>query len=300
MSGGLEFEVLPENCLRNDHLELVLGTPINQIIAALQNASRFVKNVELVYCNKEPFEREITITLKNDGIRLYFEPKAQILKLIEVFDFKNITLHYCNTVFSSPGDEANVSKVENCFGATHPGVYDEKAKMYLLHWRGVSFSFPAKEPSSTIQPSYAHGLSSLNFVNSSLPLLERMTIFCGASPSEIRTPEVPISVHCGNVYPISVESINEDGKITGLRVTFLSEDDTLSPPRKTSELARADRIIRFGDSEQSVLSSLGAPSKIFYKSDEKMLIQRGSNSENLKNVDQPDFFFNYFTLGLVG
>lgn len=58
--------------------------------------------------------------------------------------------------------------------------------MYLLHWRGVSFSFPAKEPSSTIQASYAHGLGSLSFANSSLPLLERMTIFCGNSPSEIR------------------------------------------------------------------------------------------------------------------
>lgn len=45
---------------------------------------------------------------------------------------------------------------------------------------------------------------------------------------------------------------------------------------------------------------LGAPSKIFYKSDEKMLIQRGSNSENLKDEDKPDFFFNYFTMGVVG
>lgn len=30
-----------------------------------------------------------------------------------------------------------------------------------------------------------------------------------------------------------------------------------------------------------------------------MLIQRGSNSENLRNVDKPDFFFNYFSLGMV-
>lgn len=57
--------------------------------------------------------------------------------------------------------------------------------MYLLHWRGVSFSFPAKEP-STIHTSYAHGLGSLNFANSSLPLLERMTIFCDNSPNEIK------------------------------------------------------------------------------------------------------------------
>uniref|UniRef100_A0A915EUK7 Uncharacterized protein n=1 Tax=Ditylenchus dipsaci TaxID=166011 RepID=A0A915EUK7_9BILA len=282
----LEFEVLPENCLKNDHLELLLGTPINQVIVALQNASRIIKNVELVYCNKEPFEKDITITLKNDGIRLYFEPKAQILKLIEVFDFKNVTLHYCNTVFSSPSEEANVSKVENC--------------LELLILESTTRNKRSKEPSSTIQPSYAHGLSSLNFSNSSLPLLERMTIFCGSSPNEMRIPEVPVSVHCGNIFLIGIESINEEGKIAGLRVVFLSEDDSVSAARKTSEMTRVERFIRFGDTEQSVLSSLGAPAKIFYKSDEKMLIQRGSSSENLKNVDRPDFFFNYFSLGLVG
>jgi hypothetical protein len=91
-------------------------------------------------------------------------------------------------VFSAPGQPADVAKVERCFGATHPGVYDEKQKTYLLHWRGVSFSFPAKEPSSTVQQTYAHGLGSLNFSNSSLPLLEKMGIYCGdsSSPTEIR------------------------------------------------------------------------------------------------------------------
>jgi hypothetical protein len=80
-----------------------------------------------------------------------------------------------------------VTKVEHCFGATHPGVYDEKHKAYLLSWRGVYFSFPAKEPSTELQPTYsAHGLSSLNFSNSELPLLEKMGIFCGDNPNEIR------------------------------------------------------------------------------------------------------------------
>lgn len=50
---------------------------------------------------------------------------------------------------------------------------------------------------------------------------------------------------------------------------------------------------------QTVLAALGAPSKTFCKSDEKMLIQKGSSSENLKKDDRPDFFFNYFSLGLV-
>jgi len=294
---GLEFEVVPESCLRNENLELLLGTPINQVISALQNASRNAKKIELVYCNKAPFERDITITLKNDGIRLYFEAKTQLLKLIEVFDFKNVTLHYCNTVFSSPTNEANVNKIETCFGATHPGVYDEKQKMYYLHWRGVSFCFPAREP-STIQTSYAHGLGSLNFSNSSLPLLEKMTIFSGNFPDKMRIPEVPVSILCGNIHPVSIESINDNGKVIGLHIIFLTEDPS-GDHKKLSELTQVERNVGFGDSEESVICALGSPSKIYFKSDDKMLIQKGTNSQNLRSSqDKPDFFFNYFTLGL--
>lgn len=35
--------------------------------------------------------------------------------------FKLFTILFSNTTFSTPTDKANVSKVENCFGATHPG-----------------------------------------------------------------------------------------------------------------------------------------------------------------------------------
>jgi hypothetical protein len=48
---------------------------------------------------------------------------------------------------------------------------------------------------------------------------------------------------------------------------------------------------------------LGAPSNIYYKSDDKMLIQRsgGTGTERLNEGDEekPDFFFNYFSLGMV-
>ncbi|KAI6241192.1 hypothetical protein M3Y99_00342500 [Aphelenchoides fujianensis] len=292
----LDFEVVPEEGLRNEHIQLVLGTPINQVLAALKNASRVIRNVELIYCNKEPFAREITLILKNDGIRLTFDPKQQVLKLIEVYDFKNLSLHYCNTTFSTPEQAADVSKVESCFGATHPGVYDEKLKTYLLHWRGVSFSFPAKEP-STVHQSYAHGLGSLNFSNSSLPLLERMGIYCGDSPNEVKVPEVPASIHCGNPFGLHITSVCDEFGITGLQLQFCAEEFGQSP-RKTSELPQKERVLSFGDSEQEVLAALGAPSRVFYKSEDKMLIQRGSSSESIGNPDKPDVFFNYFTLGL--
>jgi hypothetical protein len=79
--GGLSFEVVPESCIKNEHIVLALGTPINQVICALKNASRVIRNIELVYDNREPFGRDIIIILKNDGIKLTFDSKQQLLKV---------------------------------------------------------------------------------------------------------------------------------------------------------------------------------------------------------------------------
>ncbi|KAK5965185.1 hypothetical protein GCK32_021907, partial [Trichostrongylus colubriformis] len=63
------------------------------------------------------------------------------------------------------------------------------------------------------------------------------------------------------------------------------------------ELVKITRTISFGDSVARVLSALGAPSKVFYKSEDKMSIHRGGCKETLS--PQPHFFFNYFSMGLV-
>lgn len=50
---------------------------------------------------------------------------------------------------------------------------------------------------------------------------------------------------------------------------------------------------------QFVLATLGAPSKVYYKVDARMLIQRGSAAEHIGGGERCDFFYNYFSLGLV-
>uniref|UniRef100_A0A1I7WS19 Pecanex-like protein n=1 Tax=Heterorhabditis bacteriophora TaxID=37862 RepID=A0A1I7WS19_HETBA len=81
------------------------------------------------------------------------------------------------------------------------------------------------------------------------------------------------------------------------------------------ELIELNKTIAFGDSVarrsfimfithrlitsllKTVMSALGAPSKVFYKSEDKMSIHRGANKETLNPL--PHFFFNYFSMGLV-
>lgn len=288
---------------------LVLGTPINQIITGIQNVYRTIKNVELAYCNKEPFGRDITLTLRNNGIRLHFDAHRQLLKMIELFEFSHVELHYSHSIFSTPDEPADVGRVERCFGATVPGVYDEKQQKYFLHWRGVSFCFPAQNSSSSVQASYAHGLGSLSFASSALPQLERMTIFAGPSPAKMRVPDIPMVVYCGNPHLILAESLSDDqGRLLGMRIKFSIEDVTENSTEDL-HLIQLERDIFFNDTQQEVMTKLGAPAKIYYKSEEKMLIQRrqgaAAGPERLRErgseegeEEMPDFFFNYFSLGM--
>ncbi|OXB57887.1 hypothetical protein ASZ78_009493 [Callipepla squamata] len=58
-----------------------------------------------------------------------------------------------------------------------------------------------------------------------------------------------------------------------------------------------ERCVYFGDSCQDVLSTLGSPHKVFYKSEDKMKIHSPSPHKQVPSKCN-DYFFNYFTLGV--
>ena len=58
------------------------------------------------------------------------------------------------------------------------------------------------------------------------------------------------------------------------------------------------RTISFGDSVQDVMSSIGAPNRIFYKSEDKMKIH-SPNAHRKASLLKSDYFYNYFTFGMV-
>lgn len=62
----LEFEIIPENCLRNKEIEFWLGMPVNQVIQSLQNVARLITNIEISHLPKVIlFLGSIFIGLKN-------------------------------------------------------------------------------------------------------------------------------------------------------------------------------------------------------------------------------------------
>lgn len=54
----------------------------------------------------------------------------------------------------------------------------------------------------------------------------------------------------------------------------------------------------FGDTCEDVLSALGAPSRVFYKAEDKMRIH-SPHAHKRDKIRRSDYFYNYFTLGLV-
>lgn len=53
-----------------------------------------------------------------------------------------------------------------------------------------------------------------------------------------------------------------------------------------------------GHTAQDVATALGAPSEVFYKSEDKMRIHT-PNALRRDTDTRSDYFFNYFTLGMV-
>ncbi|VDN06151.1 unnamed protein product [Thelazia callipaeda] len=296
----LKVEVIPGRGIRNHFIEILLGMPINQAIIALHNASKHIQNVELTYSSQEPLTRDIIIRLVKDGIRFYFEPNSQLLRLIEIYDFSHIFLQYGGVVFSGPDDEADVNKVEKCFGATHPGVYVAEQNLYELSWKGLSFTFPTVSETSKFQasPVGSSGLGSLHYKRNSPPVLSKMTIYRG-SHTLVRNPQISGTSLCGTVASVEVKAITDKKRIVGLFFTFVAEVPVVdeSSPKQSFGPKKIERSIHFGDTTESVLSALGTPSKIFYTKADRMLIHRGEDSKKLRGP-RPNYFFNYLSLGV--
>jgi hypothetical protein len=251
------------------------------------------------------------------------------LQVIEVYNMKLVRLKYCGVVFNSQEVVPTVEQIENSFGATHPGMYDSAKQLFVLNFRGLTFYFPVDSKYQVsleylifkntlnvyvFQPDYALGLGSLQFTSGLSPVVSCMAIYSGNNNSETKAPPLPVCVYMNNIYLAKVEVIREGLKTTGLRLHLYSEGclalcpiliklndlcSILGPSRfleyKSHNLTKE---VYFGDTCQSVLSSLGAPSRVFYKSEDKMKIH--SPNSNKKSVDiHSDYFYNYFTLGLV-
>jgi len=200
---------------------------------------------------------------------------------------------FSGTVFNGSEVIPTVYQIDNCFGATRPGTFDKERQLFALNFRGLSFYFPVE---SQFEPHLSHhGLGSLRFPGEATPILSRIVIYHGNNPAETPVPPIPPSVLRGGVYVDECQVLrDESGTSTvGLKLKLFSHSMQLDEGQ-----IQFERELRFGDSAQCIAAKLGTPTKIYYKSDDKMKIHSKEAHKKVTS-EKSDFFFNYFTLGMV-
>lgn len=290
----LELDVVPEKSLGNESWELVLGMAFSQVVHILQQQFRIIKGIQIIYNEQCPLDSDLVILLSEDGIRLSFDSSSQRLKVIEVTDMSKVKLTYCGSTFCSPEVLPTRQQIDDCFGATHPGEYDASQQMFVLHFRGLSFSFLAD---SKCKLDAALGSSPTGQLpNGSSPLVSRMAIYYGNSLADTRPPPLPLCCFGNQSFLEGLEVLREGDTTLGVRLTLLTEayeTSRLSGPIQK----KLTRCVHFGDSVQDVVWALGSPNKVFYKEEDKMKIH-AQDSHRLLAARASDYFYNYFTLGM--
>jgi len=299
----LDLEVVPERSLGNEQWEFVLGMPFYQAVNILRRQDTTIKGVQVWYSEQNPLQMDLVLNLSQDGVKLIFDPIYQRLKIIEVNSMNKVKLKYCGVPFNTPQVRPTIEQIDQSFGATHPGVYLQDKKLFVLNFRGLSFDFSinSKYESALLtmlshQPKYAHGLGSLQFANGMSPVVARMCIYAGNSLSDAKAPSLPVSCFYGNCFLEYLEVLRDNNVTSGLKFLLVTEGNIqgkLVDPRKKS----VERVVRFGDSVQDVISALGCPTRMFYKSEDKMKIHLPDAQRHIQ-ARSADYFFNYFTMGV--
>lgn len=290
----LELDVVPEKSLGNESWELVLGMAFSQVVHILQQQFRIIKGVQIIYNEQCPLDSDLVILLSEDGIRLSFDSSSQRLKVIEMTDMSKVKLTYCGSTFCSPEVLPTRQQIDDCFGATHPGEYDASQQMFVLHFRGLSFSFLA-DPKCKLDAALGSSPTG-QLPSGSSPLVSRMAIYYGNSLADTRPPPLPLCCFGNQSFLEGLEVLREGDTTLGVRLTLLTEayeTSRLSGPIQK----KLTRCVHFGDSVQDVVWALGSPNKVFYKEEDKMKIH-AQDSHRLLAARASDYFYNYFTLGM--
>ena len=179
-------------------------------VSSVQSHVGQIKGVEISYCDKDPLAFDLSIKLSQDGIKLVFDSVSQRLKIIEVYDLSLVRLKYGWAVdklisdvndddcfrdlyFNCPDVSPTIEQIDQSFGATRPGVYDEEKKIFTLTFRGLAFEFPAE---TKFQPSYGGSrreLGKLQFPPGESPCVSHMALYTGNCLSECAAPAAPLS-----------------------------------------------------------------------------------------------------------
>jgi hypothetical protein len=166
-----------------------LGASLHEVLSLIHNEKATYPQIDLHYDRSNPLTIPVVVSLPQNGFRLRFDGADQRLRLIEVTDFKKISLAYkgSDLVKNSQLEAGPAFKrVYTLFGASYPGEYHspkngDRTGRYVLSWAGVAFTFPLQHDAWSPQKDHVSLLGSSAATPATV-----MAIFEGNSWPEVR------------------------------------------------------------------------------------------------------------------
>eukprot|EP00039_Didymoeca_costata_P005757 m.84350 g.84350 ORF g.84350 m.84350 type:complete len:435 (+) comp12961_c0_seq1:425-1729(+) len=262
-SDNPEFEVVPSVSLG----PFMIGMPLPAAISIIKLNHQIYRKVEFQYDDQAPCDKENVVILKDLNIKLSFEPILQYLS--------KITVQYptkANVYYKEKGRGKTPIKGDSDLGADEfehilhlfgpsAGSHDKRKNIYQLKYPGLSFSFPVPKEAK--------------FVNGDIDLT--------------RATEKGFKVQMMDMC------ITGNPRSQPLKSSFYGEVVEVEDDRSLNFTKRQSKVW-LGMHTQDVVNVLGPPCDVFHKSEDKMKIHSNNLNQSEKLV--PDYFFNYFDLGV--
>jgi len=256
-----------------------IGMPITKAVAQVQESRSEPYVVEVKWCPvhmetlQEPGWTDIVLNFPEAGMHLRFEPVSQRLRLIEVYDLTRMQVKFSQSLVGGASNAATFVRVYDLFGPTFPGELDLENAHYILHYPGLSFTFPVpRQHLAQLQEA----VLPLELPDGTTPVASRISVYSGTlgSAAAINTA-LPPQLKAGTTYFEQVSVVLEEG---------------LAFPV-------SDCFARFGASPQDILSMLGPPEGTCSKACDSTGPRPGQNGAT-QGHSGGDYMYNYFSRGV--
>nr|CCA24590.1 conserved hypothetical protein [Albugo laibachii Nc14] len=241
-----------------------IGSSIIEALHILENRVP-THPLEITYDGTNPYTNETVIDSPEEGFRLVFDSRTQILIKIDFYRLGEIYLRYGHVTIFRESGSATFMAVYNLFGPTFPGQYDPSTSCYHLSYEGGCVRFPIPIEHQDLYKDQTD--LPLAFPNGSTPIANGFTIFSGSDQHAPCIPR-PLNRNYGEI----------------VSVLIYPSAATLLFCEKKSE-------IELGWTPQQVISSIGQPISVFRKSEDP-----NTGSVVVRECIN-DYFHNYPHLG---
>mmetsp|Transcript_56837 Transcript_56837/g.158298 ORF Transcript_56837/g.158298 Transcript_56837/m.158298 type:complete len:657 (+) Transcript_56837:80-2050(+) len=265
----------------------LLGMGVNEALAVIQKMGS-LDRAEFCFDERRIFDVDLSLRLPSLGLQLCFDGFQQDLRVI-VVQLRAIgstgtgggeladegeryrpdmlpSLTYGGRVFAGPRRPALCFRdLYSMFGPTWIGDFRvSEPTAYYLRYPGLTFEFPL--PPDMIDALAAKGEHPMDIPGHPPPTAARMWVLAKDSPSFM--------------HPVSAQP---DGP-----------EDVVVRPATGVELR--GRTLRFGSMPQDVFSDFGPPEQVCVKDVDAVRIHSASTLP--PRLTGPDYYYNYFHLGL--